>query len=372
MAFWLILALMTAAAVFVVLWPLGRRATERRSGSDVAVYQDQLDELERDRKIGLIGGAEAAAARVEVARRLIHAAEATAPAPPSGSAQGRRRAAMLAALVVLPLGAGGLYLATGSPNLPGAPLAARLGTPAETRSVDSLVTQVEAHLERNPEDGRGWEVIAPVYMRLGRVEDAVKARRNALRLNGASAARESDYGEAQVAAANGVVTAEAKAAFERAMQHDSHDFKARYFLGLAAEQDGRSEVAAVIWRRLLASAPAQAPWLELVQRSLERVDPRAAVGRGMGPSAQEAAAAANLPPEERAAMVRGMVERLAARLKADGSDLDGWLRLLRAYGVLGEPDRAKAAAADARRALAGDTDKVRQIDEVMQALGLEG
>jgi cytochrome c-type biogenesis protein CcmH len=372
MALWLILTLMTAAAVFAVLWPLSRRTAERRSGSDVAVYQDQLDELERDHRIGLIGAAEAAAARVEVARRLIHAAEAAAPALAAGEVQWRRRAAMLAALVALPIGAGSFYLTIGSPDLPGAPLAARRDTPAEAPSIQSLITQVESHLERNPEDGRGWEVLAPVYMRLGRYEDAVKARRNALRLNGATAARESDYGEAQVGAANGVVTAEAKAAFERAMQHDPHDFKARYFVGLAAEQDGRSDLAADIWRQLLASAPAQAPWLELVQRSLERVDPRGAVGRGAGPSADDMAAAANLPPEARAAMVRGMVERLAARLQQDGSDLDGWLRLLRAYGVLGEADRAKAAAADARRALAGDADKVRRIDDMMKALGLEG
>jgi cytochrome c-type biogenesis protein CcmH len=372
MGLWFILALMTAAAVFAVLWPLGRGAAQRRSGSDVAVYKDQLDELERDRNLGLIGDAEAAAARVEVARRLLHAAEATAAASPPASPRWHRRAAMLAALVTLSLGAGGLYLAIGSPNLPGAPLGARSDASAESRSIDGLISQVEAHLERNPQDGRGWEVIAPVYMRLGRYEDAVKARRNALRLNGASAARESDYGEAQVAVANGVVTAEAKAAFERAMQHDPEDFKARYFLGLAAEQDGRSELAAVIWRRLLASAPAQAPWIELVQRSLERVDPRAAAGRGPDPSAEDVAAAGNLPAEERAAMVRGMVERLAARLQADGSDLDGWLRLLRAYRVLGQVDRAKAAAADARRALAGDSDKVRRIDEMMKALGLEG
>jgi len=372
MGLWFTLALMTAAAVFAVLWPLGRRSAERRSGSDVAVYRDQLDELERDRTLGLIGESEAAAARTEVARRLLHAAEASEAGSPPASPRWHRRAAMLAALVVLPIGAAALYLAIGSPNLPGAPLAARSERSAESRSIDGLISQVEAHLERNPEDGRGWEVIAPVYMRLGRHEDAVKARRNALRLNGPSAARESDYGEAQIAAANGVVTAEAKAAFERALRHDPEDFKARYFLGLAAEQDGRRDLAAGIWRRLLASAPAQAPWIELVERSLERVDPRAAAGRGPDPSAEDMAAAANLSPEERAAMVRGMVERLAARLQADGSDLDGWLRLLRAYRVLGQVDRAKAAAADARRALAGDSDKVRRIDEMMKALGLEG
>ena len=61
------------------------------------------------------------------------------------------------------------------------------------------MAQVEAHLESNPDDGRGWEVVAPVYLRLGRFEDAVKARRNALRLIGANADREADLGEALIA-----------------------------------------------------------------------------------------------------------------------------------------------------------------------------
>src|SRR5215468_10294439 len=128
----------------------------------------------------------------------------------------RRRAVAIVALVLLPLGATGLYLALGSPLLPDQPLAPRLAAARGDQSVDTLIAQVEAHLERNPEDGRGWEVIAPVYLRLGRFDDAVKARRNALRLNGTSAEREAAFGEALVFAANGVVTAEAKAAFERA------------------------------------------------------------------------------------------------------------------------------------------------------------
>ena len=108
------------------------------------------------------------------------------------------------------------YLTLGSPRLPGQPLQARRDAPLQNTLARRLVAQVEAHLEKNPEDGRGWEVVGPVYMRLGRFEDAVKARRNALRLLGASADREADLGEALIGGANGVVTAEAKAAFERA------------------------------------------------------------------------------------------------------------------------------------------------------------
>src|SRR5262249_32469898 len=136
--------------------------------------------------------------------------------------------------VLLPAGALTLYLLLGSPQLPGEPLAARLAAPAANRPIESLIAQVENHLERNPDDGRGWEVLAPVYMRVGRFDDAVRAWRNAIRLNGTSAVREADLGEAQVAAANGVVTEEAKAAFDRALKLDAQNVMARFYTGMAA------------------------------------------------------------------------------------------------------------------------------------------
>jgi cytochrome c-type biogenesis protein CcmH len=374
MTLWLILALMTAAAVFAVLWPLARR-TPLRAGSDLAVYRDQLDEIERDRATGLIGAREAEAARVEIARRLIAAADAPAVAPAAG-AQWRRRAVALVALILLPAGAAGLYVMVGAPGMPGQPHAARQQLSPENRSVVELVGRVEAHLESHPEDGRGWEVLAPVYLRLGRFDDAVKARRNVLRLLGEDAVRHADLGEALTAAANGIVTADARQAFEAALKLKPDDYRARYFIGLAAEQDGRPKDAADLWRKLLAGAPADASWTDLVRESLARVDPGAAVPAPApgtpGPSAEDIAAASQLSPEQRTAMVRGMVERLAARLKQDGSDIEGWLRLVRAYMVLGDKDKARAALTDARRALAGEPDKLRRIDETVKGLGLEG
>ena len=140
-----------------------------------------------------------------------------------------------------------------------------------------MIAQVEAHLERNPEDGRGWEVIAPIYLRLGRFDDAVKARRNALRFNGPPAEREAALGEALVFAANGVVTAEAKAAFESAVALDANSVQARYFIGRAAEQDGDRTQAAATWRALIEAAPSDAPWIDLLRRALDCVD------RGGGP-----------------------------------------------------------------------------------------
>lgn len=378
MTLWLGLALMTAAAVWAVLWPLSRRGSQLRSGSDVAVYRDQLAEIERDRAAGLIGENEAASARVEVSRRLIAAADAPA-LPPSraSSATWRRRAVAVAALVLLPFGATAFYLALGSPSLPDQPLAPRLAASRQDPSVDTLIAQVEEHLSRHPEDGRGWEVIAPVYLRLGRFDDAVKARRNALRLNGATAEREATLGEALVFAASGIVTAEAKAAFERAIALDANRADARYFLGLAAEQDGNYGQAAAIWRALLAAAPPDAPWIGLLRSALARVD-RADVSGGAtrapatDPTDDQVAASSQLAPEQRKAMIEGMVDRLSERLHRDGADVEGWLRLVRSYLVLGQPEKARAAVIDARRALAGDAIKLRRFDDMLRGLGLEG
>jgi cytochrome c-type biogenesis protein CcmH len=257
--------------------------------------------------------------------------------------------------------------------VPGEPLAARLQAPPEQRTLATLIGQVEQHLARNPEDGRGWEVLAPVYMRLGRFDEAVKARRNAIRLLGTSAAREADLGEALVAQANGIVTAEAKASFDRAVAADARDARARFFVGLAAEQDGRPAEAATMWRQLLADAPAGAAWTEFVRQSLARIEETAGVPAGApapGPSEQDVAAAADLTPQQRSEMVRGMVERLAERLKRDGSDVEGWIRLVRAYTVLGERDKARDAASEARQALQAEPDKVRRLDELVNALAL--
>jgi cytochrome c-type biogenesis protein CcmH len=367
---WFVFALMTAAAIFAVLWPLARRSAAP-AGSDVAVYRDQLDEVERDRAGGRIGDSEAQAARVEVSRRLLAAADAQA-APPvpysSVGATGRRRTVAVFAVLMLPVTAVALYLALGSPTLPDQPLSARAALPRESQPVESLIAQVESYLDKNPEDGRGWEVIAPIYLKLGRVDDAVKARRNALRLNGESAERMTSLGEALVAAASGIVTADAKAAFERAVALDGRDAKARYFLGLSAEQDGQRDGAAAIWRAMLVETP-DAPWAEFVRESLARVEGTAPQ---RGPNEQEVAAASEMAPEQRNTMIRGMVARLAERLEHDGSDVDGWLRLLRSYMVLGERDKAMAATAAARRALASDPDKLRQVDELAKGLGLEG
>src|SRR5229473_366879 len=168
MILWPFLILMTLGAALAVWWPLARRQSSVRSGSDIAVYRDQLEEIGRDEATGLIGHVEADAARVEVSRRLIAAAEtakaATAAATP-GASGWYRRATLFAAIVLLPLGAGITYLSLGSPNLvPVSMNAATNGLPPLPGGIENTVAEVETYLESNPNNGRGWELLAPVYL----------------------------------------------------------------------------------------------------------------------------------------------------------------------------------------------------------------
>jgi cytochrome c-type biogenesis protein CcmH len=367
MTLWFVFALMTVAAVFAVLWPLGRANKLQNDGNEAAVYKDQLAEIDRDVAAGLIGPSEADAARVEIGRRLLAAADRPRD-PPTVSNIRLRRSAAIIGLVGLPIVAVAFYLPLGSPRLGDFPLAQRARAPDVTQPLDNLVAQVEQHLEKNPTDGRGWNVLAPVLARLGRYDDAVRAYRNSITYNGDSSDRRAGLGEALAGAAGGVVTAEAKAEFEHALGLNADEVKARYFLGLAAEQDGRSAEAASIWRAMLAKAPPDAPWRPVVQAALARV------GGSPVPALSDdtMAAAKDMNETDRGVMIRGMVERLATRLKQNGDDVEGWLRLVRAYMVMGDHDKAISALTDARQAVANDAERLRQLNEGLKNLGLDG
>jgi cytochrome c-type biogenesis protein CcmH len=367
MTLWFLFALMTVAAIFAVLWPLRRADRPQNDGSEATVYRDQLAEIDRDVAAGTIAAPEAGAARVEISRRLLAAADNRRD-PPVVSSTRLRRFAAVVALVGLPVVAVAFYLPLGSPQLGDFPLAQRTRAPDATQPLDNLVAQVQAHLEKNPNDGRGWNVLAPVLARLGRYDEAVQAYHNSITYNGESAARRADLGEALAAAANGVVTSEAKAEFERAVALNADEVKASYFLGVAAEQDGRANDAVSIWRTMLAKAPSDAPWRPLVQAALARV----AGSKAPVLSDDTMAAAKDMNEADRGAMIHGMIDRLATRLKQNGDDVEGWLRLVRAYMVMGDRDKARSALTDARQAVANDAERLRQLNEGLKNLGLDG
>lgn len=350
MLFWIFIAVLTGAAIMAVLAPLGRAAEADHPAERARrVYLDQLTELERDRADGRISGGEAEAARAEIARRLIATDREAAGALGPGSPMARRATA-IGALVGIPLLSLGLYLSLGAPNLPGQPLAVRLAAPSAPDDIQLLIAKVEEHLASAPQDGRGWEVVAPVYLELGRADDAAAAYRNAIRLLGSSAQRQTGLGEAILAAQGGIVTADARAAFQAANEADPAAPAPLFYLALAAEQEGDFDAAAAGWRALLAETPADAPWRSAVEDSLARVG---GAERPSGPTGAQIAAAEGMAPDDQAEMIEGMVSGLAERLAREPDDAEGWIRLIRSYVVLG---RAEDAAKAVEAALAGVTE----------------
>jgi cytochrome c-type biogenesis protein CcmH len=370
MLLWVIMAALAALASLSVLVPLYRgRGQRTAAGAPAAsIYRDQLGEVDRDLDRGLIGETEADAARTEISRRLIRAGE-TSASEKAAAGDRPRRIAGLVALVAMPLLAVGLYVLLGSPGLPDQPLAARLSVPPEQQDLPTLVARIEAHLAAEPKDGEGWAVIGPVYVRQGRYADAVRAFANALDLLGENAALQADLGDAIVRLNEGVVTSDARAAFERANKLDPQAVRPRFYLALALTQDGKKAEALAAWRDLLKGAPASAPWVPIAERAMAKLEapPDSATP---GPTEADVEAAAGMTPEDRSAMIEGMVGQLAARLEAEPKDAEGWARLVRSYMVLGRADDARAALAKARTALAGEAARLATVDRAAKEAGL--
>jgi cytochrome c-type biogenesis protein CcmH len=274
MVIWIILLAMTAAAVMVVLWPLSRHSAVRgQADPNIQFYRDQIAEIERDRDRGVLLPAEAEAAKAEAGLRLLRATgmEETAFAAVGEPALRRRRAVSTLALSVVPILAIAVYGAYGSPHIFDRPVANASGPQAQAPDLTTAVSQIETHLAQNPQDGRGWEVLAPVYIRMGRVDDAVKAYETALRILGDDSDRLSNYGEALVLAKNGLISSDAQAAFEKAVKLNAGAPKARFYLAQAAEQDGQVEKAKAGYSELLSISPGDAPWVPLVREQLTRL-----------------------------------------------------------------------------------------------------
>lgn len=382
MLFWLLCATMTAAALYAITRPLIAPASgdnTQDAAPDLSVYRDQLKEIETDRARGLLGEAEAEAARVEISRRVLARAEQPGPA---GTAMSRLQASeghaagrvFFAAAVLVPLAAMALYLANGSPGLPSMSSAQRASEPVAEAGIASLIAKVEERLQAHPEDGQGWDVIAPVYIRQGRFTDAAQAFQRAIRLLGETPRRLAGFGEASVLAANGIVTEAARQAFERLAELEPARPEPRFWLALAKEQDGKLDAALADYRKLVSEAPPDAGWRGAVEERIARLADRLNgkdATPSSGPTSEDIAAAEKLDPAERTAMIDQMVGRLAERLKANGHDLAGWQRLLRAYAVLGQKDKATDALAEARKIFSGDRTSLSALDELARRLGLE-
>jgi cytochrome c-type biogenesis protein CcmH len=415
MTLWIILIVLSAVAAAWLTIPLVRRHEARvdARAATIAVLKDQLADVDVQLAAGSIQPPEAEGLRNEIRRRLLSAGHI----PPeldrtlgqkalSGVALG------LAALVAV--AAAALYASMGRPDLatgPGVPSQAAAPAPAPEQAaageVAQLVAGLEQKLQATPDDPEGWRMLGWSYFQTGRYADAVKAYGRAITLNPDGEGFQSAYGEALVQEAGGQVTPAAAAAFQKAAAQNGGDARARYFLAVRKAETGDRKGAIDDWLALMADSPADAPWLPQLRDVITQTAQAAgidiaarlaatkpvgnaavpglpapvaaAVAAGAagppagvmpGPSGEQVAAAQAMSPADRQQMIRGMVDGLAAKLKANPRDEAGWLRLMRARQVLGDAGAARAARDAALAAFGGDAAAQARIKAAAAELGL--
>ncbi len=385
MTFWISASVLTLFALLSIGYPLFLRKRNSVDGEsyDKSVYLEQLDEVDRDLERGQIGSSEAELAKAEIARRLI-ALDATSTK--TRNAANFTTAALVTAIctfVLLPIASVATYMAIGSPQRLDMPLEARMKADPKTQSIEELVARAEARAKNNPNEVQGWQVLAPVYMRLGRADDAISAYRKIISLAGSTPQTEASLGEALTIAAQGVITAEAKEHFEIAVKADQNSIKPRFFLAVAMGQENKFDEAIQAWEAMLAKGPKTAAWYKPAQGELARIRklagqpaaPKVAsntASPGVGsPSKQEIANAAGMSTEDRTAMIAGMVANLEAKLEEDPSNIDGWLRIIRSYAVLGRKNDAATALTKAVKQFASNPTAAKKLTDLAVAMNIK-
>jgi cytochrome c-type biogenesis protein CcmH len=403
--FWVAAVVITALVLVLILLALrSRQGAEPSAEHDLQVYRDQLKEVERDLSRGMIGAEEANRLRTEVARRILEADRAATAEAKAGTAPRWATWAAAVAVVVLGLGALGLYDRLGAPGYADLPMAERLAAsrqamkdrPSQAQmeaaapkqpevkadpKYRELIAKLRAAVEKRPNDLQGQRLLAANEARLGHYDAAWKAQAQVIRLEGDKATAE-DYawqGELMVLAAGGRVSPEADRPLARAMKLDPKNGTARFFTGLLYEQVGRPDLTFQLWQPLLAQGPQDAPWIAAIRAQIEAVAEAAGINYQLppapgakGPSAGDIAAASKMSPAQRQQMIRGMVEGLATRLNAKGGTPAEWARLITAYGVLGEKAKAQAAWTKAQTAFVGQPDKLAPIRAAAEKAGVGG
>lgn len=433
MTLWLVLTIMTSAAAVLVSAPFIRRFDRRQADSagDIEVYRDQLKEIENELRQGLIDDAQAEMARVEIKRRALAADRMEQPALPKLS-QDERNFAVICVTGIVVLGSVGLYAATGNPDLPsmrgsGAAsratsafaretstlesISAAIQSPADENQrqprfqtglppVDEMIRRLAARLLQNPNDVEGWRTLGWSYASIGHFSEAGEAYAKAIELSPGAAEIRSARIEVLVKSADGMVTADARNAVEETLRIDPKDARARFFKGLAKQQDGDKTSALADWTELLKDVKSDEPWVPDLKNKISELErdmgvdaaraaaPKPGTAAGLlealraprgpqmsraiekGPSSEDVQAAEAMAPADRSAMIQGMVDGLASRLEQSPRDPDGWIKLMRSRVVLGETELAKRALARGLEVFADDKQQRDRIAAAAQQLGL--
>ncbi len=390
---WIILTAFLGIAAAFAAWPLVRTAPQTPSSNSRAhLYQRQISEIDKEQAHGVISSPEAEALRVEAQRRLLAASSINTTKEAQMPLSRTSTALAIAGIVI----AGGvsLYAAKGSPSVPSTnhiALAATTQPPPKAtprtqslNSVEGMVEGLAVRLADNPNDIDGWRMLGWSYFNMDRYGEAADAYKRAVALAPNNADYQSAYGEAMVRAAGGLVSDEALAIFNTALALNAQDPPARFFKGLALDQAGDADGAISTWIEMVNTAPAGADWVDgLRQRVFEKanqagidIDGRIVAASNIGqtasrgPTTAQVMAAMEKPANDRQAMIEGMVANLAARLKENPDDSDGWIRLIRSKTVLGRQGEAVEDLKSALNAFENAPETRARIIAEAQALGV--
>lgn len=398
--FWIAAAVMVAMVALVLVQAIrhGRAQSLAAPGAeDVAVYRDQLAEVDRDLARGTLAAAEAARLKTEISRRLLAAdARRASGAPARTTGAGLALLALALALA----GAVALYAQLGVPTYGDLPLSRRLALSDEAMrnrpdqataeaaapkmqaapQVDpkmmELIQQLRQVVKDHPDDPKGLQFLAKYEGMLGNFQAAVAAQTHLIAVRGDQATGEdhASLAELMILAAGGVVTPEAEAELMAALAKDPKDAPARYYSGLMFLQVGRPDRTFELWKPLLDEGPQDAPWIGPIRDQIQDVAAAAGIRfqlpSAKGPNAQDMAAAAQMSAEDRQAMIEGMVGGLETRLMADGGSVEDWAKLINALGVLGQADRAKAAYDKAKAAFVDQPGALSALQAAAAQAGL--
>lgn len=381
MELWIAIGAMCMVATGAIILGVGRARGGKnavRADYDLSVYKDQLAELDRDLERGVLNETEAAAARTEIERRILTLSDQAAEAGAHGARPQNSWLATVSIGICVSGAALALYLHLGSPHLPNVPYTARNIEAEKSAETDrrqagemsKLADKLAARLKAEPDNIRGWLLLGRSYLSLNREADALVALKTAYELDPLNAAVIVEYAEALILTDKNRVSDKAMALLERALNADPRNPRARYYLAQGLAQKGNLKGALQGWIDLVAVSPDAAPWLASVGAQITAVakdlnvnpntfspSPAAqALGKPQpmgppiagapGPSKEDVEAASQMSAQDRTEMIRGMVQRLADRLKENPDDIAGWRRLLQAYRVLGDDE--KAASVEAR------------------------
>lgn len=382
MIFWIVAAILAFLATLCVVMPLARNKDNAVSNIqlDKALYHARIGEIEQDRKLGRISDEQAEAAQSEEGRKLISIAkvEQTDEAQlATVRSVNFYRWFQGISLISIPLISLSVYLMLGSPFTPDQSLVSRVSVDPAGQTLEENVARVEAHLAKFPDDASGWAVLAPVYTRMDRYTDAANAWARVLQLNPNFPEVRSILAEAIMKTTGGIVTKQAGDLFHSELKINPASARSRYYIALSLSQEGAFEEASKSWQLLIDGSNPQSPWLETakqfrdeaMERSGEKLLPKInAPSNAKGPTKEQILEAQKLSEKDRASMIQNMVDGLAAKLEDDPTNQKSWLRLIRAYNVLGDKKAAMSAILKATQANAKNVKFIATLDEFKQAI----